>query len=352
MDEADPERWFTASVGPLNLPVNRYVLGWFGSFAASLVLVGIVDTVTRYRYALIIGLIPGALLVLPPLVFGGYLAVRRLRKFTIGVAHDGLTVNGRRFAFGDARLGRWQVLQFYGDMAAGTALCLRSGSRRFVLGGRDYRVPAAVRLEADPVNRVDAWVWDSDFAELLTQIPGLDAGGPAPGETLRCLLFRRPARGKVNPKPSLAVDLSADTITVINPDTEASVATCAVTEVVATPAVWIRPERYAATWPVLVVRIPGSQVLSMTCLDGNRLTLSTNRAHRFSWGGELPEKHEPGYLVSAADWLTLVEKVGLAPLLQDGARTATGSRKARADRGAVRTASGHFVTGPGLVRVL
>jgi hypothetical protein len=349
MDEDGTDFSFMASVGPPNYKqIKKYVLWWLPSSFVSLVLVGIADTVTRYRYGEIIGPIPTVVFALPPLVFGGYLAARTLRRFTVGIAHDGLTVNGRIVAFGDASLGRWQVLQRYGDMTAGTALHLRSRNRHFVLGGRDHRLANDVRLEADPVDRVDAWMWDSDFAELVTKIPGLDVGGPAPGEPLRCLLFRRPTSGKVAPTPSRTIDVGADTITIINPDTDAPVAAVSPTEVAATPAEWTRPERNAATWPVLVARIPGSQALSMTCLDGPRFSFRPRSAYRFSWHDEAPEKQDPAYLVSAADWLTLVEELGLAPLLQDSARTGTRSRKPARSRARIVSVLGSICVLAGL----
>jgi hypothetical protein len=60
VDKDDPERWFMASVGPPNYKqIKKYVLWWWSSWFVSLVLVGIAETVTRYRYEEIIGPIPG-----------------------------------------------------------------------------------------------------------------------------------------------------------------------------------------------------------------------------------------------------------------------------------------------------
>ena len=43
---------------------------------------------------------------------------------------------------------------------------------------------------------------------------------------------------------------------------------------------------------------------------------------RFSWSGQVRIVNDPPtYILSAADWLTLVEKFGLAANLDDAART-------------------------------
>jgi hypothetical protein len=45
------------------------------------------------------------------------------------------------------------------------------------------------------------------------------------------------------------------------------------------------------------------------------------RSSRFSWSGSvLLVKDPPTYILSAADWLTLVEKLGLAANVKDAAR--------------------------------
>ncbi len=95
----------------------------------------------------------------------------------------------------------------------------------------------------------------------------------------------------------------------------------------ATPAQSTRSVAYlgALTTPVLVVCIPNSQPLTIACPDlaeppqgmwsgRSRLT------YRFSWRGEVPPEQEPAFVVSDADWLTLVEKFGLASQMADRAR--------------------------------
>jgi hypothetical protein len=119
-----------------------------------------------------------------------YVWWRSRRKVIIGVTSDGLTVNQRTsgvFSFVDGKLGPWVNM--------GLALHLQCGSHRFVLGGRDRRIAPATRLDAPPVQAVDAWLWVSEFDELLAmggRRSGVDVRGPALGEPTRCLLFPNP----------------------------------------------------------------------------------------------------------------------------------------------------------------
>jgi hypothetical protein len=254
-------------------------------------------------------------------VLAGWFAVRFLTsgQILVGVTSDGLTVSRRPgdvFSFSDAQLGRWSFSdQRFGGMTTGTALHLRSGDHRFVLGGRDHRVAANARLQAEPVDIVDAWIWASDFAELLTMIgsrSGLEVRGPVPGEPTRCLLFRKPSFEAVALKPSLAIDVGTEKISVVNPDTNARVASASLAQVTATPAEWTFSQQIKSTLPVLVVCGPGVQPLSIGCLDGigvqgPRFSFNPKGQYRFVWRGEVPKEKEPTYWVSGADWLTLVE---------------------------------------------
>jgi len=48
---------------------------------------------------------------------------------------------------------------------------------------------------------------------------------------------------------------------------------------------------------------------------------SSRLERRFSWSANVPITNDPpAYVVSAADWLTLVEKSGLAAHLEDSAK--------------------------------
>ncbi len=62
---------------------------------------------------------------------------------------------------------------------------------------------------------------------------------------------------------------------------------------------------------VMVVRIPGLQER----LHANRRLTISCRDSRFSWGTKVPSEPPPAFVVSGADWRTLVEKLGLAPYL-------------------------------------
>ncbi|OBA78076.1 hypothetical protein A9W99_03670 [Mycobacterium sp. 1164966.3] len=278
--------------------------------------------------------IPAILFGLPPLVLASRFAVRflRSRKILVCVTSSGLTVSrcpDDVFLFSEAQLGRWNFSdRRFGGMTNGTALHLRSGDHRFVLGGRDHRVGAKARLQAEPVDIVDAWMWAGEFTELLSTISGrseLDVRPPLPEEPTRCLLFRKPSYKAVASKPSKAIEVGAQQISVINSDTSARIESAPPAQVTATPAQWTFSGRIKSTLPVLVVRGPGVQPLSIGCLDGigvqgPRFSFNPKGQYRFGWRGEVAKTKEPAYWVSGADWLALVEKFGLTSQLEDKAR--------------------------------
>jgi hypothetical protein len=278
----------------------------------------------------------------------GYLGWYATREIVISVASDGLTVNTRRgdvFSFGDATLGLWA----YGSTTKtmGTALHLRSGPHHFVLGGRDHRIAAGARLDEPPAGYVDAWLWASDFDELLTMVSRrsrLDAHRPASGELTRCLLFpnleleqqmsvwaygAKHRLWRSASQTCLAIDVSADAIRVINPNSNAPIATAERAQVTATPETYIcrrfglgLPYKNPSPSPVLVVHLPGRQPLTIGCHE-RRLP---DFAPRFSWRGKVPDRvNAPAaYSVAAGDWLMLVEEFGLAPYLEDKVNRASG----------------------------
>jgi hypothetical protein len=67
------------------------------------------------------------------------------------------------FPASGSKLGPWTA----SGTPMGTALHLRNGRRRFVLGGQQHRAPAGVRLHAKPPLNVDAWMPAQDFDALL-----------------------------------------------------------------------------------------------------------------------------------------------------------------------------------------
>jgi hypothetical protein len=234
----------------------------------------------------------------------------------------------------------------------GAALHLHCGQRRFVLGGRDYRVAPGTRLEAPdagyglPVD-VDAWVTDTEFGEVLTisgrqsSPSGLDARPLAAAGPTRCLLFpsstliqqmgpfafrrRQQLLGSLN-QPRLAIDVGADAIRVVDPNSNALLASAQVAQVTATPETYkyrhgwsASPDQIVsrmaanlATTPVMVLCIPGAQPLTIGCRDTiGGLDL------RFSWPRDVRQRvnDPPDFSVSGGDFLLLVEKFGLAPYL-------------------------------------
>jgi hypothetical protein len=88
-------------------------------------------------------------------------------KVSIRVVGDGLEVTrggrGQVFPLSGAKLGPWAT----SGTLMGTALHLRNGRHRFVLGGQNHRVPMGVRLDAKPLWNVNAWMPAQDFDALL-----------------------------------------------------------------------------------------------------------------------------------------------------------------------------------------
>ncbi len=289
--------------------------------------------------AVVYGVLVGMMVV--GVGIAAYLFWRSRRKYLITVTGDGLTIDRRRgdvYSLVDAQLGLWV------DM--GVALHLHCGRRRFVLGGRDRRVGPATPLDAPPIPLVDAWLSESDFDELLVLGGQSAARGPAPGEPARCLLFPNPLsiqqtgsfafRKKQRLmrslwQPQLFIDLDNDAIRVIDPNSNAVNASASVSQVTATPATYQLSAghafpsaqsvasdaagQYFSTMPAMAVCVPGMQPLTIGCRNFEGLK------RRFSWSANVPITNDPpAYAVSAADWLTLVEKSGLAPYLEDTAK--------------------------------
>ena len=258
---------------------------------------------------------------------------RSRQKVLIGVTSDGLTVNHRRddFRFSEAKLGPWVNM--------GVALHLQCGRHRFVLGGRDRRIAPTTRLDAQPVQAVDAWLWAKEFDELLA-MGGSQSGdlrAPAVGGPTRCFLFPNPylAEGMGSfafrkqhqlqqslSKPSLVLDVDKNAMRVIDPKSDAPSASASRANVTVTSATFQADSvtggdgstyNYPAT-PGLAVSIPGMQPLTIGCLD------LAGSDFRFAWRGAARSNERPSYVVSAADLLALAEEFGLTAQLDDKAR--------------------------------
>jgi hypothetical protein len=200
---------------------------------------------------------------------------------------------------------------YTGDSVVGTG---------FVLGGRDHRLGTATRLQAPPTGGIDGWLRAADFDEVLARVArrsGMDVRGPAPGEPLRCLLYgpsepMGPFEFRVKnttPKPRLAIDVGTAAIRVIDPNTNALVASASRAQVTATPAIYKDAvgNDYTDNVPVLVLGVPGLRPLTIRCRRG--------------WRGKVPkEKMKPEFWVSDADSGALVESFGLTANLRDNQR--------------------------------
>jgi hypothetical protein len=273
------------------------------------------------------GLIFMAVLLVAGVVIGAYLFWRSRQKYVLTVNGDALTVGPRGdvYSLADAQLGIWPNI--------GVALHLHSGSRRFVLGGRDRRIGPSTPLDAAPIQAVDARLPASDFDELLRLGGRTAARGPAPGEPTRCILFPNSQR-IVNSGPfafrkkqrlvnslgreQLFVDVDHDTVRVIDPESHAVDASAPVSRITATPLSYetrdVESSQVSRT-PALAMSVPGVPPLTVGCAHLER------RGRRFSWSGSVLTVNEPpAYILSAADWLTLVEVLGLAADVRDAAR--------------------------------
>jgi hypothetical protein len=263
------------------------------------------------------------------------------RKYVIAVHGDGITIDGQRdYSFADAQLGLWAT--------AGVVLHLRNGRHQFCLAGRDRRISPTTQLDAQPVQFVDAWLPESDFDTLLSLSGRWSESvghGPAASESTRCLLYPNAlqmqtlgpfAFGKKQRlqqslgQPQLFVDLDSDTIRVLDATTNALIGSAPIPQVTSSPATYklggahMFPSaenlasdamgQYFSTSAALSLCVPGMQPLTIGCRNFTGMT------RRFSWRGDVRIVNDPPqYETAAADWLTLVEKVGLARYLADAA---------------------------------
>ncbi|OBJ57459.1 hypothetical protein [Mycobacterium asiaticum] len=337
-DRSAVSRQFMASSPPISSRMNAFATGKrkgvfyvaYTAVAAAVFALTMVKSLSPWMRWGLGAMI--AVVVLGPLIWLLYLWWRSRRKIPIEVTSDALTVNQGVFSFVDAKLGSWTTM--------GVALHLGSGSHRFVLGGRDRRIAPSTRLDAPPVPAVDAWLWSSEFDELLALGGGLSGGdvrGPALAEPNRCLLFPNPYLAEQLgsfafrkhlrlqeslSRPSLIFDMDDDAIRVIEPRSDALTASAPRTQATATPAVFqadsvTSGDGSTYNYPAitgLVVSLPGVQPVPIGCLDlvGSRF--------RFAWRGNVPTRNErTSHVVSGGDLLALAEKFGLTAQLEDKA---------------------------------
>ena len=158
-------RQFVASTPTMSKQMNAFAIGKgrYGVRVAmfALMLVMVVGLVNRRSHGVAIAVAGLVALSVSGVAGTAYVWWRSLRKVVIGVTSDGLTINRGRdaFSFVNAKLRPWVNM--------GVALHLQCGSQRFVLCGRDRRIAPTTRLEAPPVQSVDAWLWVAEFDELV-----------------------------------------------------------------------------------------------------------------------------------------------------------------------------------------
>ncbi len=273
------------------------------------------------------GLIFMAVLVVASVVMGAYFWWRSRQKYVLTVNGDELTIapRGEVYSLADAQLGIWPNM--------GVALHLLAGGRRFVLGGRDRQIGPATPLDAEPIQVADARLPASDFDELLRLGGRAAARGPAPGEPTRCILFNnsqtivnsgafafRKKQRLVNSldREQLFIDVDADTIRIIDPQSHAVDATAPVSRITATPLSYETRDvesAHTTRTPAMAISVPGVATLTVA---GPYLAIS---GRQFSWSGKVRVVSDPPtYILSAADWMTLVEKFGLAANVNGAAR--------------------------------
>jgi hypothetical protein len=254
-------------------------------------------------------------------VFGVYMLLRSRQKYVLTVTGDTVTVQprGEVYSLADAHLGIWPNI--------GVALHLQSGGSRFVLGGEERSIGPSTPLDAEPTDLVDARLPAADFDELLRLGGRAAARGPAPGEPTRCILFPnsqtiattsplafRKKQRLVNSlgRAQLFIDVDNDTIRIVEPESHTVDASATVSRITATPLSYEQRDGESSRvyrTPILMLSVPGLAPLSVGCaLSGQR----------FAWTGSARVvKEPPAYVLSAADWRTLVEKFGLAANVSD-----------------------------------
>jgi hypothetical protein len=286
-------------------------------------------------------------------VVGGILAVVLMmtqsqarsqnRGIVLRVTSRALTVDerpGESYPFLGAKLGTWGQT---GSMTMGTALHLQSGTRHFTLGGRDHRLPEGTPLTAPDAGLgmptdVDAWLPATDFDAILEIYGGPRRTGDAESGGERwCLLFPNmlsyQKKFVASPfelaqlkescqRPCVGIFVGAEAIWVTDLNTNAPLGSASLAQVTATPATYKPPlfslyrgrnVQYSIA-PEITVSAPSIPSLRIACIDS---TLGTYH-RRFVWPAQVPEVNDPAdYMVSGADWQTLVRAFGLARYLQE-----------------------------------
>ena len=351
------------------LVVGLVMLAWLVLMAAALAALGLLIDPKTGKDA------TGAVILVSVVAYGGFLAYAfKPQPLLVDLWPDRVVLDeGRRgvFPLSSARLGVWQ-LPMYG-VAAGTALHLSDGAQPFCLGGRDHRPHPALRLDAPPVEKVDAYVTPAELDAILASLPSL-GGHPSPAgfapppvpAVVRCMLT--PNRGSMKGGLSTALPwfLAMGVASVLGVvagalDAPSSPGVIAALMVVIglvlvaglvgtvvrsmrrpTPALVVQLEAeglrlldaktgasVTAARYVHVQGLPAQHTYSgrssytmpmlVLLVPGTKpLTLGIPD-FRYSWLGDVRKEGAAEYVVGGADWLTLVERFGVRHLLKVGA---------------------------------
>lgn len=358
-----PPRFIVSAARVPTKWVGISMLAWFAVVVG--VMIAINTTLSRddARTAAGVALVGS---VVPYLAFLAYALTPKPIPVELWPAPDRLVVDGGRggtFPVAGALLGPWMV-PTYGT-TQGTALHLSDGARHFRLGGRDHRPAPVLRLDAPGIDTVDAFMPAADFDALVACLPAPWAvanrdpmRSPAGVQPVRCSLVPNRASGKAavamilpwmitiaacggvgallaalgvydspagqavgtgvvialavaglavtvvrsmrTPTPALVVEMDARELRVLDLKTGRLLAACPVAGAAASPARHVYRGRTSYTMPVLVLTVPGSKPLTVGIPD-----------YRFSWRGKVNDLGSPAYVVGGADWLALVERLGV-----------------------------------------
>ena len=165
----------------------------------------------------------------------------------------------------------------------------------------------------------------------------------ASGDPIRCQLNPAPSFWKK--QPPLALDVGKDAIRVVDPNQNALIASASLAQVTATPAKYTHSGGESGptyTQSILVVDVPGLQSLRIgTGLTGYS-KWGGGGQYRYAWRGKVRKAKRPGYVVTEAQWLALVEKFGLSTLLVDERASGGIDRRERFNRVVAITSSALF----------
>jgi hypothetical protein len=130
-------------------------------------------------------------------------------------------------------------------------------------------------------------------------------------------------------QPQLFVDVDDDTIRVVDSNSNTLIASASIPQVSGSPATYklgghMFPSaehlasdamgQYFSETAAMSLCVPGMQPLTIGCRHFTGVT------RRFSWNSTVPIVSDPPqYEIAPADWLTLVEKLGLTSHLEDRA---------------------------------